>query len=228
MTFVCFVFWINDSHHWLNWISLKKNKICTHRYLVILNRGTRQYVYMSRDMTKSTKWVCAQRRLKSAWASAQSDQSLHCGCQAVLSLRFALTGKLKTQSFFMRTAKTLIRLGGLRWAHTAVTGAWWWFYLMLTNCSLIFKLIDHETTETINVYEPHHVKTNKVACAPAQAQITLGIRPDWSVFAVYMKKAWVLSYPLSAQWRLWSDWADLTVFAGRTCPFVGFVMRWLI
>ena len=23
-----------------------------------------------------------------------------------------------------------------------------------------------------------------------------------------MKKAWVLSYPLSAQWRPWSDWAD--------------------
>ena len=30
---------------------------------------------MSRDMTKPTKWVCAQRRLGSAWASAQSDQS---------------------------------------------------------------------------------------------------------------------------------------------------------
>ena len=29
-----------------------------------------------------------------------------------------------------------------------------------------------------------------------------------SVFAVRMKKAWVLSYPLSAQRRLWSDWAD--------------------
>ena len=28
------------------------------------------------------------------------------------------------------------------------------------------------------------------------------------VFAVRMKKAWVLSYPLSAQQRLWSDWAD--------------------
>ena len=27
-------------------------------------------------MTKPTKWVCAQRRLRSAWASAQSDQSL--------------------------------------------------------------------------------------------------------------------------------------------------------
>ena len=30
---------------------------------------------MSRDMTKPTKWVYAQRRLRSAWASAQSDQS---------------------------------------------------------------------------------------------------------------------------------------------------------
>ena len=29
-------------------------------------------------MTKPTKWVCAQRRLRSAWASAQSDQSLRC------------------------------------------------------------------------------------------------------------------------------------------------------
>ena len=28
------------------------------------------------------------------------------------------------------------------------------------------------------------------------------------VFAIRMKKAWVLSYPLSAQRRLWSDWAD--------------------
>ena len=28
------------------------------------------------------------------------------------------------------------------------------------------------------------------------------------VFAVRMKKAWVLSYPLSAQRRFWSDWAD--------------------
>ena len=28
------------------------------------------------------------------------------------------------------------------------------------------------------------------------------------VFTVRMKKAWVLSYPLSGQRRLWSDWAD--------------------
>ena len=35
-------------------------------------------ICMSRDMTKPTKWMCAQRRLRSAWASAQSDKSLHC------------------------------------------------------------------------------------------------------------------------------------------------------
>ena len=41
------------------------------------------YIHMSRLMTKSTKWlVCAQRRLRSAWASAQS-------AQADLGLRWA-------------------------------------------------------------------------------------------------------------------------------------------
>ena len=33
-------------------------------------------IQMSHGMTKPTKWVCAQRRHRSAWASAQSDQSL--------------------------------------------------------------------------------------------------------------------------------------------------------
>ena len=47
------------------------------------------------------------------------------------------------------------------------------------------------------------------------------------VFPVRMKKAWVLSYPLSAQRRLWSDWADAQ--ADRSLRwvhshFVGFVM----
>ena len=48
--------------------------------------------------TTTTKWVCAQRRLRSSWGSAQSDQSLRC----------ALIGWLRAQCFFIRTAKTLI------------------------------------------------------------------------------------------------------------------------
>ena len=43
------------------------------------------------------------------------------------------------------------------------------------------------------------------------------------VFAVRMKKPLVLSYPLSAQQRLWSDWVDarlIWVFAGRTLTWM--------
>ena len=52
------------------------------------------------------------------------------------------------------------------------------------------------------------VDQDKMDMCPAKSQISLGIHPVWSVFAVRMEKAWVLSYPLSAQRRLWSDWAD--------------------
>ena len=48
---------------------------------------------------------CAPSEDRSAWASAPS-------AQADQSLRYALNGYLRTEAFFMRTAKTLIRLGG--------------------------------------------------------------------------------------------------------------------
>ena len=35
------------------------------------------------------------------------------------------------------------------------------------------------------------IKTNKMSVRPSKTQISLGIRPVWSVFAVRMKKAWV-------------------------------------
>ena len=44
------------------------------------------------------------------------------------------------------------------------------------------------------------------------------------IFAVRMKKAWVLSYPLSARQRLWSDWADAQVFTRRTVILL--VLSW--
>ena len=68
----------------------------------------------------------------------------------------------------------------------------------------------------------------------AKTQISLGIRPVWSESS--LKKAWVLSDPLSAQRRLWSDWAssdwadaqsDLSLRWAHT-HFVGFVMSFLI
>ena len=39
---------------------------------------------LSRDMSKPTMWLYAQRRLRSAWASAQSDQSLRCALEETL------------------------------------------------------------------------------------------------------------------------------------------------
>ena len=66
-------------------------------------------------------------------------------------------------------------------------------------------------------YEPWHDKTNKVTVRPAKTQISLGIRPVWSVYSVRMKKAWVLSYPLSPQRRLWSWRLAHSHFVGFVC-----------
>ena len=49
-----------------------------------------------------------------------------------------------------------------------------------------------------------------MACAPIEDSDQPGHPPSLiRVFAVRMKKAWVLSYPLSTLGRLWSDWADV-------------------
>ena len=62
-----------------------------------------------------------------------------------------------------------------------------------------------------------------------------GLRSAWASTqsdqsSLCMKKAWVLSYPLSAQRSLWSDWADAQADPNLRWVhphFVGFVMPWL-
>ena len=57
--------------------------------------------------------------------------------------------------------------------------------------------------------EPPHDKNNKMACASSKDWDQPGHTPSLiRVFAVHIKKALVLSYPLSVKQRLWSDWAD--------------------
>ena len=75
-------------------------------------------------------------------------------------------------------------------------------------------------------------QNQQCGCAPSEDSDQPGHPPCLiRVFAVRMKKAWVLSYPLSAQRRLWSDWADaqadLSLRWAHTY-FVDFVMSWLI
>ena len=74
-------------------------------------------------------------------------------------------------------------------------------------------------------------KPTKWPVRPAKTQISLCICPVWSESS--LKKAWILSYPLSAQRRLWSDWVDAQAdlilrWAHMPFYFVGFVMRWLM
>ena len=70
-----------------------------------------------------------------------------------------------------------------------------------------------------------------MACPPSEDSDQPGHPPSlMRVFAVRMKKASVLSYPLSAQRRLWSNWADAQAdlsLRWAHSHFVGFTMRWL-
>ena len=75
-----------------------------------------------------------------------------------------------------------------------------WVRLLFLDFIIITKFVP---LNAITLNEPRHDKTNKMAVRLAKTLSSL-IR----VFAVRMKKAWVLSYPLRAQRRLCSDWVD--------------------
>ena len=84
------------------------------------------------------------------------------------------------------------------------------------TCSILFP----------NPDEPFHDKINKMACASSEDSDQPGYPPSLiRVFAVRMKKPWVLSYPLSAQRRLWSDlgacpgWSESSLGAQSFCWF---------
>ena len=99
---------------------------------------------------------------------------------------------------------------------------------------LLWKIsvISHQ----IRLTRPCKVRTSEIEqrqnqqneCASSELSDQPGHPPSLiRVFAVRMKKAWVLSYPLSAQRRLWSDWADAQAvvnFRWAHTHFVGFVM----
>ena len=69
-------------------------------------------------------------------------------------------------------------------------------------------------------------------CAPSENSDQPGHLPSLiRVFTVRMKKAWLLSYPLNAQQRLWSDrtdiQADLSLHWAHS-HFVGFVIQFTL
>ena len=59
-------------------------------------------------------------------------------------------------------------------------------------------------------YEMSHcmTKPTKWQCSPSENSDKPGHLPSLISLRYPMKKHWALNYLLSAQWRLWSDWAD--------------------
>ena len=97
-------------------------------------------------------------------------------------------------------------------------------YIMWYNMSYKFTICFQ--------FEPPHDKSNKMAGAPSEDSDQPGHPPSLiRVFAVCMKKAWILSYPLSAQRRLWPDCADAQADLSLRRAhrhFVNFVRRRLV
>ena len=91
----------------------------------------------------------------------------------------------------------------------------------MTECqaSTIFNDFVQDRTRDIPFPGATVVSIKWRAPGPAKTQISLDIRPVWTVFAVRMKKRRALSYPLRAQRRLMPRL--VLVFAGRTGHFAG-------
>ena len=68
----------------------------------------------------------------------------------------------------------------------------------------------HHFRITVNLKKMNRFMTNptKWSVRPAQIQISLGIPPVWSVFAVHSMGSWGPNVSSCGQRRLWSDWAD--------------------
>ena len=79
-------------------------------------------------------------------------------------------------------------------------------------------------------------QNQKNECAPSEDSDQPGHPPSLiRVFTVCMKKSWVLNYLLSAERRLWSDWADAQadLHLARTwfcwfCHVVAHLISWIV
>ena len=78
-------------------------------------------------MTKPTKWLCAQRRLRSAWASALSDQSLRLRSVGSYGRKLSSCGQRRLWSDWADAQADM----SLRWAHTH-------FVFVMSQLTLIY------------------------------------------------------------------------------------------
>ena len=97
------------------------------------------------------------------------------------------------------------------------------------TCSWVINAWERQN---VNKMSQLMTKPTKLHVCPAKTQISLGIRPVWSKSSL---SAWRSLGSLAIHWAHSKD-SDQTgrmprliwVFAGRTCHFICFVMKWLI
>ena len=158
-------------------------------------------VDMSQDMTKPTKWVCAQKRLRSAWSeSSLGAQALCCFCHVAAHI---LSVKL-----------------GLEHPATSIKGMRVQSRFRLASISALYNQNRRCPLEDIWAASWQNQQNG---CAPSEDSDQPGHPPSLiRVFTVCMVNAWVIRYPLSAQRRLWSAWADaqadLSLISLGGCP----------
>ena len=127
--------------------------------------------------------LCAQPRLRSALAFAQSNQS------SLSALR--KFGSLATDKVHIKNWSD--------WAMPRLI----WVFARRTGHFVILRLIWEMT------FEPQHNKTNKMVCGPSEDSDQPGHLPSLiRAFAVCSMGSKGLSASSGGQQRLWSDWAD--------------------
>ena len=171
--------------------------------------------------------MCAQRSLRSACAFTQSDQSSLC-VQWVAKIPSFLhadsedsdqTGRIPRLIWVFAGRTCQLCVKQMCWSgekillfHFLNRLIWEWVCVYWQKDwgggSERIALSDGYCTIRLTHLSRLMTKPTNWPLHPAKTQISLGIRSVWSVFAVRRKEHWVLSDPLSALLRLWSDWAD--------------------
>ena len=205
--------------------------------------------YMSHVTTKPTEWVCAQRRLRSAWASFQSDQSSLCAQWVAKDPSFLHADNEDSDQtvhahfvgFVIDDYITVVVVFcsqvyvGTQFVTIDPSLCW-----MLTSRDLStskkyeFKKLKRNYQEEAfpeGIYISRLMtKSTKWHVRPAKTQISLGIRPVRSRSSL---SRWRNLGSLATQWAHsedWSDWVDAQAdpsLRWAHSHFVGFVMQQL-
>ena len=115
---------------------------------------------------KPTKWLCAQRRLRSAWTSAQSSLI------RVFPVCMKKAGVLNYPFSAQQTRWS-------DWADAQADLAGRTVISLVLSCRGSNALCP-DFRQLSTAFESPHDKTNKMTVHSAKTQISLGIRPVWS------------------------------------------------